>query len=54
MPLHDDRWKVWWVGGERPYLILTHTQFADAELRAEIDAAYPGVEVRESEYLPNP
>jgi hypothetical protein len=47
-----DRWKIWWAGADRPFLILTPTQYEDAELLAEIENKYPGVEVRQSEYLP--
>jgi hypothetical protein len=48
----DDRWKTWWNGDSRPFIVLTAAQVANADLLAELDAKFPGVDVRLSEYLP--
>lgn len=48
----DDRWKGWWNGDSRPFIVLAAAQMANTELLAELDAKFPGVDVRQSEHLP--
>lgn len=48
----DDRWKAWWPGDSRPFIVLNAVQMDNKELLAEFDARFPGVEIRQSTFLP--
>lgn len=52
MSEEDQRWKQWWKGASRPFIVLSPAQMANAELLAELEAKFPGVDVRPSELLP--
>lgn len=49
---HDERWKSWWRGPERPFLVLSQARFADPEFHRIAEQEYPGVLLIEDKMLP--
>lgn len=48
----DNRWRKWWGGPERPYLVLTPEQIAAPKWHATANKEFPGVLLVEAKMLP--
>lgn len=46
-----DRWKAWWPGPERPFLVLPSALFSNPETAAIADKEYPGILLVENKMI---